>query len=298
MSHKRHKAAAHDEEHENHERWLITYADMITLLMVLFIVLFSIGQVDLAKFQALKHSLNNSLGGGIAKPNPVVSGGAGVLVAGTQVSGTVQGGSGAAGAPTDASQAQVALIQIKAGGTGSSGSGSSSGTGTSAAAQAEQAVLNGAEAKIEQALTNKGLQDTVTFRTDQRGLVVTVVTDNVLYPLDSAVLQPEGRTVLDALATALAGLPNDLSIEGHTDNTPITGGPYPTNWELSTARATAVLRYLIDAHHIDPNRLSATGYADTRPLVPNTTEARQALNRRVEIVVLNTQTANTQTGAS
>ena len=83
-------------EHENHERWLITYADMITLLMVLFVVLFSIGQVDLAKFQALKHSLSNSLGGP-AKPNPVVTGGAGVLTAGSQISGAVPSGTGSLG---------------------------------------------------------------------------------------------------------------------------------------------------------------------------------------------------------
>jgi len=288
VSHKRHKAAAHDEEHENHERWLITYADMITLLMVLFIVLFSIGQVDLAKFQALKHSLANTLGGP-AKPNPVVSGGSGVLTAGSEIDGAVPGGSGAAGAPINADQAQIALVQVKAGTGGGTGS---------AAAQAEQAVLNATEATIEQQLTKRGLQDAVTFRQEQRGLVVTVVTDNVLYPVDSAVLEPEGRAVLDALAPALASLPNDLSIEGHTDDTPVTGGPYATNWELSTARATAVVRYLIDVHHIDPGRLSATGYADTRPLVPNTTPANRALNRRVEIVVLNHQTTGTQTGAS
>jgi len=129
--------------------------------------------------------------------------------------------------------------------------------------------------------------------------VVTVVSDNVLYPTGSAVLQPEGRAVLDALATALSRLPNDISVEGHTDDQPIiAGGLYPTNWELSTARATAVVRYLIDAHHIDPRRLSAAGYADTRPLVPNTSPANQALNRRVEITVINQTATNDQTGSS
>jgi len=113
MAHRRHKSAAHEEEHENHERWLITYADMITLLMVLFIVLFSIGQVDLAKFEALKHSLNNSLGGP-AKPNPVVPGGSGVLTAGTQIDGAIPGASGSAGAPVSSSEASVALVQQKA----------------------------------------------------------------------------------------------------------------------------------------------------------------------------------------
>jgi chemotaxis protein MotB len=278
MAHKKHRAAAHEEEHENHERWLITYADMITLLMVLFVVLFSIGQVDLAKFQALKHSLSNSLGGP-AKPNPVVTGGAGVLTAGSQISGAVPSGTGSLGSPVPSDQALIALVQQKA--------------------AAEQATLNQAEKQIEQALTNKGLQDAVTFRQEVRGLVVTVVSDNVLYPVGSAVLQPEGRAVLDALAPALARLPNDISVEGHTDNQPIVGGgAYPTNWELSTARATAVVRYLIDAHGLVPSRLAAAGYADTRPIVPNTSASNQGLNRRVEIVVLNQNATSNQTGSS
>jgi len=278
MAHKKHRAAAHEEEHENHERWLITYADMITLLMVLFVVLFSIGQVDLAKFQALKHSLSNSLGGP-AKPNPVVTGGAGVLTAGSQISGAVPSGTGSLGSPVPSDQALIALVRQKA--------------------AAEQATLTQAEKQIEQALTNKGLQDAVTFRQEVRGLVVTVVSDNVLYPVGSAVLQPEGRAVLDALAPALAHLPNDISVEGHTDNQPIVGGgEYPTNWELSTARATAVVRYLIDAHGLVPSRLAAAGYADTRPIVPNTSASNEGLNRRVEIVVLNQNATSNQTGSS
>ena len=218
--------------------------------------------------------------GGPVKPNPVVSGGAGVLTSGSQISGAVPGGSGSIGSPISATEAPVALVQQKA-------------------AAAEKATLTGAETQIEKALAGKGLQDAVTFRQEVRGLVVTVVTDNVLYAVGSADLQREGQSVLDALAPALDRLPNNISVEGHTDSQPIIGGGlYPTNWELSTARATAVLRYLIAAHHLDPARLSAAGYADTRPLAPNTSPANQALNRRVEIVVLSqTATAN-QTGSA
>jgi chemotaxis protein MotB len=284
VAHKRPRHTAHEEEHENHERWLITYADMITLLMVLFIVLFSIGQVDLAKFDALKHSLNNSLGGP-AKPNPVVEGGSGVLNAGAQVDGATPGGSGSTGAPVHDSDASVALLQEKG--------------MTPAAVAHEQAVLQGAEQTIKQALAGRGLQDAVTFRQELRGLVVTVVSDNVLYPVGSAVLEPQGREVLDALGPALAKLPNDISVEGHTDNQPIIpGGTYPSNWELSTARATSVVRYLIDVHHIAPTRLSAAGFADTRPLVPNSSPANQSINRRVEIVILTLDIPTSQTGAA
>jgi len=278
MAHRRHKAA-HEEEHENHERWLITYADMITLLMVLFIVLFSIGQVDLKKFEALKHSLNNS-SGGPAKPNPVVAGGSGVLTAGSQIDGATPGASGSLGSPVASSQAAVALVQHRS------------------AAQERQALDNAAQA-IKTALAGRGLQDAVTFRQELRGLVVTVVSDNVLYPVGSSVLEPQGREVLDALGPALAKLPNDIAVEGHTDNQPIIpGGQYPSNWELSTARATTVVRYFIVVQHIRPARLSAAGFADTRPLVPNTNPANQALNRRVEIVVLTLDIPTSQTGAA
>ena len=112
-------------------------------------------------------------------------------------------------------------------------------------------------------------------------------------------LEPQGREVLDALSPALAKLPNDIAVEGHTDNQPIIpGGEYASNWELSTARATTVVRYLIDVEHLGPGRLSATGFADTRPLVPNTSPANQAINRRVEIVVLNLDVPSSQTGAA
>jgi len=269
MAHRRHKAV-HEEEHENHERWLITYADMITLLMVLFIVLFSIGQVDLKKFEELKHSLNNSAGGP-AKPNPVVMGGSGVLTAGAQIDGATPGGSGNLGAPVPSSEAAVALLQQK---------------GSTAAAR-ERAALEGAAQAIKQALAGRGLQDAVTFREELRGLVVTVVSDNVLYPVGSSVLQPEGRDVLDALGPALAKLPNDISVEGHTDNQPIIpGGQYPSNWELSTARATNVVRFLQDSVGIDPDRLQAVGLSQYHPVAPNTTVQGRSQNRRIEIALL------------
>jgi len=94
--------------------------------------------------------------------------------------------------------------------------------------------------------------------------------------------------VLDAIAPVLRGLPNDISVEGHTDNVPITGGPFASNWELSAIRATTVLRYLVSNDGLPEDRMSATGYADTRPLVPNDTPEHRQQNRRVDIVVLST----------
>jgi chemotaxis protein MotB len=100
--------------------------------------------------------------------------------------------------------------------------------------------------------------------------------------------------VLDGLAPALAGLPNPIAVEGHTDDVPTRGGRYPSNWELSTERATSVLRYLLDAHGLPPARLSAGGYAAERALVPNDSPGNRARNRRVEVVVLTTAAADQQ----
>jgi chemotaxis protein MotB len=145
------------------------------------------------------------------------------------------------------------------------------------------------QTQIQGTLEGQGLGDQVTYRLEPRGLVLNVVSDDILFDLGRAELKPEGRGVLDGVAGALQGIPNDIAIEGHTDNRPLNGGfPYPTNWDLSSGRANAVLRYFLDVHGFDPTRLSSAGYADQRPIVPNDSDANQAKNRRVEIVVLST----------
>jgi chemotaxis protein MotB len=247
------------EEHVNHERWLITYADMITLLMVLFIVLFAIGQTDLKKFNQLKNSFNNSLGG--KNPNPAIEGGTGNLDGEQNID---------PGLNLD-KQAALALQEKKA---------------HDAAVTQENNTLQHAEDEIKTALTAHGLADSANFRLESRGLVVTIVTDQVLFDLGSAGLRQGGQAVLDGMAPALASLPNPIAIEGHTDNQPIHSALFATNWELSTARATSVLRYLTDTKGIAPSRISAAGYADQRPIVPNDTDAHRSQNRRVEVVVL------------
>lgn len=260
MAARRRRHADHDEHAENHERWLITYADMITLLMVLFIVLFSIGQTDLKKFQALKAGLEKSFGG---RPGEgALDGGDGVL-------------DGGPAAPVPVEDLALRALEDQ--------------EHREAVARQEQIALERAREEIAGELNAHGLRDSVKFRLEARGLVVTVITDQVLFDLGSATLRPEGREVLDDLAPALARLPNALAVEGHTDDRPIHAGRYPSNWELAAERATSVLRYLLEAHHLPAARLSAAGYADQRPLVPNDTEANRSQNRRVEIVVLSAE---------
>ena len=253
----------HEEEHDNEERWLLTYADMITLLMVLFIVLFSIGQLDLKKFQQLRSGLASSFGTSTAAP---LGGGNGVLDGGKT--------------PLDQQDAAAKL------------------DAQAAAAAQQKAQLSQTAKEIQQALAGKGLGDKVTFRLEDRGLVLQIVSDDVLFDLGKAELRPEGKDVLDGLVPALQEVSNQLAVEGHTDNQPILSGPFATNWELSTARATTVLRYLVEQKGIVATRIAAAGYADTHPVVANDTPENKARNRRVEIVILAPQATAATPGGS
>ncbi len=245
------KRKGHEEEHENHERWLVTYADMLTVLMALFIVMFALSVVDKAKFEKFKEGLNGDLGSGAS----LLDGGPALQQAGDTV--------------IDLQAAITALDEKQS---------------RQQAASQEQDELERARQKILQALVAKHMEDKVRFKLDERGLVVTVVTDDVLFSLGSATLRPQGNAVLDAIAPALKALPNQVTVEGHTDDLPISGR-FASNWELSTERSTTVLRYLVDTHHVPAKRMSAAGYADQRPLTPNISAAARAANRRVEVIV-------------
>lgn len=260
-SSRRKASHAHEEEAENAERWLLTYADMITLLMVLFIVMFAISQVDQAKFAKLHDGLAKEFGARTI----VVPGGTGVLdgskdphqtdnEAGTPIASILD-------QPTDTTQKDAAM-------------------------RAELSKLEEARRQITTALREHGLENSARLEISERGLVVTIVTDEVLFETGRAELRPLGAPVLDTIAPVLATLPNRISVEGHTDNVPIHGGRFPSNWELSAERATTVVRYLIDTHEVAPARLSSTGYAEQQPLATNDTLEGRSKNRRVEIVVL------------
>ena len=123
------------------------------------------------------------------------------------------------------------------------------------------------------------------FTLDERGLVVSIISDKVLFDLGSAELRPAGLVVLDAIGPTLSTLPNAVSVEGHTDDLPISGR-YASNWELSTDRAISVLRYLLATAGLPAQRASASGFADQRPKTSNATVDGRAVNRRVEVVVL------------
>jgi chemotaxis protein MotB len=264
------------EEHENHERWLVSYADMMTLLMVLFIVMFAISSINQGKFDQLKQGLKTGFG----TPQTMLAGGNSILDSGghvapdpPKVDGLMQGGSGGANVNSwrSATPQQVSGL-VKA----------------TQQAQVEQEVRNlqKAEAALKAALARAGVPRGATFRFDERGLVVTIATDKVLFESASARLRPQGRRILDAITPTLVTLPNRISVDGHTNSLPIATGEFPSNWELSTDRAAGVLRYLGRPGGLPVARMAATGYADTRPLLPASDPRSLVVNRRVEIVVL------------
>jgi chemotaxis protein MotB len=252
----RRRRAAEPEEHENHERWLITYADMITLLMAFFIMLFAMSQLDLAKFKEFQEGFASHVSG--KEVNIAAEGGVGVL-------------DGANGTQEEliAEAQQVLNEQAQ----------------EDLARKIERERLLDVEHEFVKRVRAAGLASKVGFELEDRGLVVSIVSDDVLFDLGSAHLRPDGRRVLAGLSQILRDMPNDVAVEGHTDNLPISGGQYSSNWVLSTARATSVLSYLLD-RDLPAARLSAAGYADQRPTRPNSSSAGRAANRRVEIVIL------------
>ena len=246
--HGKRRRGGQDAEHDENERWLVSYADMVTLLMALFIVLFAIANVNTSKFEELKQSLTSAFDG------PVKEGGGSVLDGGAS-DGAVQG----------------TILDERA------GSGKT-------AAQQEAEDLRKLKERIDAYARERGLADKLSARIERRGLVITILTDELLFDSGSAVLRPEGRPLVRAVGGILrAERKHQVVVEGHTDTVPISGR-YPSNWELSTARAASIVRVLIDAD-VGPRRLLATGRAYYDPVASNATERGRMRNRRVQIVL-------------
>ncbi len=249
---RRHRAEDH-EEHENHERWLVSFADMMTLLMATFLMMYSISVLDLKKFETFQQAFTQGVGKNTHQlPSE--------------------------GAPPEGEPRDVP-IGAKDGTPDPSPAPIPPSTGEVLARE----DLDELRTQVEAAVAAAGLQSEVQVAMDPRGLVL-YVTSGVLFAPGEGRLSPTGLRLLHDLGPVLISIGNDLVIEGHTDSRPISTPEYPTNWELSTARATAVLRDLLAAGVTAP-RLSAAGYADTRPRDSGTDEEALARNRRVDIVV-------------
>ncbi|WP_228373458.1 OmpA/MotB family protein [Demequina gelatinilytica] len=264
MSSRKHKG--HEEEPENHERWAVSYADMMTVLLATFIVLYAMSAVDQEKFEELRQSLALGFGHEAAS---IIPGSTGTMlglesfeIAPDFTTVATEGAEGAGGqAPTTVNQETVDHV----------------------AAAREYEQLSEVQKALEARLEKKGLAANVTFQIDERGLVIGLVGSNVFFDADTARLTPVARRVIDTLATPLRNQSRELSIEGHANTLPSRN--FASNWELSSERATRVLRRFVESGGVAPEQIAATGYGDARPSVEGDSKRALESNRRVDIVV-------------
>lgn len=236
----------HEEnEKDNSERWLLTYSDLITLLMIFFVVMYAMSNVDAQKYQVLSQSLEGAL-------NPIGLGGAG-------------SGGTASGGGIDVSQALA--------------------DGKSDKIDPE---LIAAAEEITKLIREKNLQDRVSVSIQERGVVVGLM-NTVLFDPGSARIKPDAVPTLVAIGQIANGVHNYIRVEGNTDDVPQSSPKFPSNWELSVIRATEVLKLLINQSNVAPDKISAVGYGEYRPSVPNTSAENRSKNRKVDIVILSDQ---------
>ncbi len=274
MAGRRHRKGGHEEEHENHERWLVTYADMITLLMVLFIVMFAMSQVDQKKFNALK----TGLAAGFGQSTSIMDGSSSLLD---------QPGMSVA-EPITPPQYQEAVPKIDQVAVQAAVSDTlrKASQRRQAEAQAEVERLSEVESRLRAALAKHKLNADIRTQIDGRGLVISLVSQHVVFDANDASLTARGRHVVDTLAPVLREIPDDLQIDGHTNQ--VSGRPayYETDWDLAAARAITVLRRLAEHDGVPASRMSAASYGRERPLVDPSKPGSQEVNKRVDIVVL------------
>jgi chemotaxis protein MotB len=240
------------EKEANHERWLVSYADFITLLFAVFVTLYAMSQTDKKKVEEVMASMRDSFGysttSPASKPSVIESGTINII-------------------PSLHKQSQSSRRGRSKGG---------------------EKDFKATKASIEAYLVKVGAQNKVTVTINQRGLVVSL-REAGFFDSGSATLKQSSYTLLNDVVGSLASYSNGIRVEGHTDNLPMSSPSFPSNWELSTTRATNVLQYLTKQDEFDLAKVSATGYAEYRPIADNASIEGRSKNRRVDIVLLSEQ---------
>jgi chemotaxis protein MotB len=268
MARHRRKHEEHEVEHDESERWLVSFADMMTLLFALFMVLFSISSVNTSKFEALQKALQDAFSG------RVLSGGKAIMQTGSD-----EEPKQAAAEPPLASLQPLNAIakaeqlnpqQLKQ---------------EKAAAAVEDEDFQKLKRRIDTLAKKEGLQGRVKVTVRKRGLIIQMLTDKVFFDSGQAAIKPQADRLVSKIAVVIRDeRTHPVVVEGHTDSQPIHGGRYQSNWSLSGDRAAAVVDDFV-AHGVLDRRLSLTGLADKEPIATNTTAAGRAKNRRVEVVL-------------
>ena len=281
------KKGGHEEheEHVNHERWLVPYADMLTLLFVLFVVLFSMSDVNSKKFAQLANGLSEGFGAAERRLRRQAGGPRGCPVPTTeivQIDPGAEKGKGKAGTSDMTKEENAMPCRTRWWRRAAPRR-----RRTREAATKEAENLKKIENKMSDALAKQKLLGQVKFTIDRRGLVVTILTNEVVFAGNRADLQTGGKKILNAIAPTLAKLPNNIEVDGNTNQLKAKTTYYPSGWELSAARASTTVRYF-SGHGIAKNRMSAVGFSDTKPLIDPKDPRSITMNRRVDVVVLTT----------
>ncbi|MGD9581290.1 MAG: OmpA family protein [Vampirovibrionia bacterium] len=242
-------------------RWVVSYADFTTMLLALFVVLYAVSQIDIAKMRDFTSSLKRSFSS-VEKEVKKKKKNLENLFSTTNVKITTK--------PVEMTfQEQIDSLKEK---------------------------LQNAEEKIPtdmvqldnvKNLLDKefGTQNNINMVHSERGLTISLA-DTILFDTGSAEIKNQADSTLEKIASIIKDIPNSVRIEGHTDDKPIKTSLYPSNWELSTARATSLVRQFVDKYQVSPDRISAAGYGEYRPIDTNTTPEGRQKNRRVDIVIL------------
>ncbi|MBI5643122.1 MAG: OmpA family protein [Deltaproteobacteria bacterium] len=225
------------EEHENHERWLVSYADFITLLFAFFTSMYAMSTVNEGKFRILSEALAISFNPSLYTSTKMNEG------------------------PRFVKEQRPSI------------------------ASEFNEMYTGSYQKIQNALKDLEKDKKLTFVMDGQKIIIRI-SESMLFEPASDVLLEEALPALAEISAVVKDMPNFIRIEGHTDNIPVNTERFPSNWDLSSARAIKILKYLVEEGNLDPRRLSAVGHGEFRPLDSNDTPAGRIKNRRVDLMIL------------
>jgi chemotaxis protein MotB len=255
---KKHKEKKHSEE-EGGEAWLLPYSDLMTLLLAVFIVLFAVSKVDQTKAE----EISNAFKGMFESSSGVMSEGEGSVI------------------PREPN----GVDEMKGGDNTEAGNAVSQEELEAFLGKYEVNNLQELQTRLDAIFEHEEMSDLVSTNVDLRGLVITL-NNAIVFNSGSADIKPEYESSLIKIADIIRLVNNHIRVEGHTDNRPINTSTYPSNWELSTARAAGVVRLFIEKGKIAPERVVAVGYGEYKPVADNSTEEGKEKNRRIDIIVL------------
>jgi len=264
---RRRKKHHHEEEHENHERWLVSGYDMMTLLFAVFVVLFAISSTNVSKVVLLQKSLQEAFSG------PVLTGGKAMMQTGSTSEPDRSSPTSPLPSLTPAQAVEEAMRTEQ-----------TTAEARKAASQEEQ-DFRALKRRLDRLVAAAGLEEQVETTVSLRGLRVRLLTDDLFFDSGSAAINAAALPTLDQIGDIIADeRKHPVEVEGHTDDRPIATAQYPSNWQLSGARAGAVVQRLGRAG-VSPKRMSLGGYASEHAVASNATASGRAKNRRVEIVL-------------